>query len=198
MANHSDVAKLKEGVFAFKVGDKEIEATLPPEVAALPDWLLNAVHFAFKTAARNETAGKMKDKVEEAQKAVERRLGEWAKGTWRAVTVASGEAKESGAGILARAVAEVLGISPEDAATEISAAVEAALEEAKIDTGDESPENKKAAAKVAADVRKQLREDSAVFKVYTRIQAEDAAARAAKATAAEPAESKLGSLLKRG
>jgi hypothetical protein len=114
------------------------------------------------------------------------------------VTVASGEAKESGAGLLARAVAEVLGISPEDAATEISAAVEAALEEAKIDTGDESPENKKAAAKVAADVRKQLREDSAVFKVYTRIQAEDAADKAAKATAAEPTESKLGSLLKRG
>lgn len=198
MANHSTVEALKEGRFSYVVADKTIEVELPPEVKALPEWILQGLHFALKTAARNETAGKMKDKVAEAQAAVERRLGEWAKGLWRTVTVASGEAKESSAGLLARAVAEALGISPEDAAAEISALVEAALDEAKIDSGDETPESKKAAAKIGADVRKTLREDPAVFPIYTRIQAEDAAKRAEAAKTATTGESKLSTLLKRG
>lgn len=198
MANHSDLAALKAGKFSYKVGEKEISVDLPPEVQALPEWILAGLHFAMKTAARNETAGKMKDKVAEAQASVERRLEEWAKGLWRSVTIASTESRESSAGILARAVAEALGISPEDAATEISAIVEAALDEAKIDTADESPENKKAAAKIAADTRKVLREDPGVYPIYTRIQAEDAAKRAEKAKAAEVGESKLSALLKRG
>lgn len=198
MPNHSDIAALKEGKFSYQVGDKTIAVDLPPEVAALPEWLQAAVHFAFKTAARNETAGKMKDKVAEAQASVERRLTEWAKGTWRTVTIATGEAKESGATILARALAEALGITPEDAAEQISAVIDAALDEAKIDTSDESAETKKAAAKIAADVRKTLREDPAVFPIYTRITAEDAAKRAQKAAAGSTGESKLATLLKRG
>lgn len=199
MAKASGVETLKnDRKFVYSIGEDLAgapEIVLPEEISLLPDWLLSALHFSLKTAARNATAGLLKDKPEEAAKRVHQRFESWLKGQWRAASEAAGEPRTS---LLARAVAEVLGISVEDAAEEISKAIDDALEAKGLSRDEEG--DKKEVASVSANIRAALKMDSAVASVFARLQAEEAAKRAeekAKASTSAEAKSVIGSILKR-
>lgn len=193
---------LKDGVFTHDIkGDGTMVAKFDvtaafPAVVAAGGVALDALYFAIKTASRNATAGLLtEDKPAynpaEAFKRVQARMEAWAKGQWQASSESSGEARTS---LLARAVAEAMGITPDQAAEEISAVIDLALDEASLDKEDES--QKAQVRKISNKIRADLKDDAAVKVIYTRLQREDAEKRE-KETAKAGGESKLASLLKR-
>ena len=193
---------LKDNVFTHDItGDGSMVAKFDlaaafPAIVSAGGVQLDALYFAVKTASRNATAGLLSaDKPAynpaEAFKRVQARMEVWAKGVWQAVSESSGEARTS---LLARAVAEAMGITPEQAAEDISSVIDAALDEANLDKEDES--NKAAVRKISTTIRNTLKSDIAVERIYKRLQVEDAVKRE-KETSAKTGESKLATLLKR-
>ena len=198
MAKFTD-AKLSQATGAF---DYEIEGqgvaklNLPAEALKLPEWAFNALHFALKTAARNATAGLMKDEPKKAFERVAQRFASWEKGEWKAAG-STGEAGEKVGTLLARALGKVLGISADDAADQISETIRGAVEAANLDPESQEADEKKKVSKIAADIRSQLRTDPAVEPVYKQLQVEEAQKRADEAAKVKPTESKLSAILKR-
>lgn len=194
--------KFENNVFTHDIkGDASMVATFDlatafPAIVSAGGVALDALQFAIKTASRNATAGLLSEdkpayNPAEAFKRVQARMEAWAKGVWQASSESSGEARTS---LLARAVAEAMGTTPEEAAENISAVIDAALDEASLDKEDET--NKAAIRKISNKIRADLKDDKAVKEVYTRLQREDAEKREKEAKAST-GESKLASLLKR-
>jgi len=171
----SGIEDFKKGQFSYDVGGGKIAsldvAAAFPNVAALNEIEIGALHFAVKTAARNSRASIKPDQIEEAFKAVTDRFAAWLKGAWRAASESTGESRTS---ILARAVAEVMEITVEEAAEQISAMIETAVDAAGLSTDEDADKVK--IRKIGTDIRDQLKK--ACAKVYARMQAEEAVKRA--------------------
>lgn len=197
MPKFSGVSEFKAGTFSYDVGGGKI-ATLDvaaafPSIAVMGESELGALHFAIKTAARNARASIKPEQIEEAFKAVSDRFAAWAKGVWRAASESTGEPRTS---LLARAVAEVMAIDVEEAAEQISAMIESAVDAAGLSSDEDADKAK--IRKIGADIRAQLKATTDVSKVYARLQAEEAVKRSELAQNAKPAEGKaLADILKR-
>jgi hypothetical protein len=194
--------KLENNVFMHDImGDGTMVAKLDvgavfPAIVSAGGVAKDALFFAIKTASRNATAGLLSsDKPAynpaEAFKRVQARMDAWAKGVWQASSESSGEPRTS---LLARAVAEAMGRTPEEAAEDISAVIDAALDEASLDKEDET--QKAAVRKISTAIRNQLKSDIAVERIYKRLQREDAEKRE-KEVSTKTGESNLAGLLKR-
>lgn len=197
MAKFSNLAEFVAGTFRHDLtGNGEMVAELQvadafPSFPNMTDAEKAALHFAIKTASRNATAGLMKDEPEKAFERVQERFKSWQGGIWRAASEASGEPRTS---LLARAVAEVLGIDVSEAAENIGSIIEAQVDEAGLSPDEDADKAK--IRKIGNDVRANLRSDVAVAKVYARLQAEEAAKRAEE-KASVTGESNLQTLLGR-
>lgn len=198
MAKFSNYDEFSGGVFRHDLkGDGSLVAEMLvaeviPNFDALPAIAKQALHFAFKTASRNATAGVLSDDPPSALKRVQERMKAWAQGVWRAASESAGEPRTS---LLAKAVAEVLGITPDEAAEQISAMIEGALDEAGLDRDNDADKAK--IRKIGNDVRAQLRSAKDVAVVYARMQAEEAAKRAESAATRSSDAKPLAELLKR-
>lgn len=198
MPKFSGVPEFKAGTFSYDVGGGKV-ATLNvaaafPSIAVMEDQELAALHFAIKTAARNSRASIKPEQIEEAFEAVSDRFVAWTKKVWRAASESTGEPRTS---LLARAVSEVMQIEVEEAAEQISAMIEAAVDAAGLSTDEDADKAK--IRKIGADIRSQLKGTTDVSKVYARLQAEEAVKRseaAQNATQTEGAKS-LAEMLKR-
>lgn len=187
----------KSGLFSYQIEGHDAAVLDASGVIAALDgaaWAQQALYFALKTAARNATAGLMDKEPAEAAKRVSARLKAWSEGKWQAASERTGEPRES---LLARAVAEALGLEVADAAEQISAAIAAAQEEGGVDPESEDKEVKAKANKIARDIRDQLRDDSAVLPIYTRMQKEELDKRAAAKGGEGSKPSVLASIIKR-
>jgi ribosomal protein L22 len=177
MAKFSGVAEFKAGTFSYDVGAGKVAvldvASAFPNAAGLDDHELAAFHFAIKTAARNARASIKPEQVEEAFKAVTDRFAAWQHRVWRAANEATGESRIS---LLARAVGEALGVDPAEAAEQITAIIDGAVESAGLSYDEDSDKVK--IRKIAADCREALKKTVEVGKIYARLQAEEAAKRA--------------------
>jgi hypothetical protein len=142
------------------------------DIATLPANIVQkALEFAIPTLLRNATAGLLTEDPVKATERVKARIAAWAEGKWSAKGEASAEPRTS---LLARAIAEVLGITPTEAAAKVEAAVEAALSAAEVDA-DSADEEEVALAKTTANsVRRAFRETEEVAPVYARLKAETA------------------------
>lgn len=147
-----------------------------------PEVLKAAAVFGIQTAARNATAGLFTDEPQTALKRMQKRFEAWLGGEWKAAASGEGERKTS---MLALAVAEVGGISAEQAAEIISEVIEAKVAEAGLDANDD--EDKANIRKVAQAVRDQFAEAEGVPIVLARLKVEAAQARAAAAAEAAKA-----------
>lgn len=196
MSKFSGLEQFKQGTFSYvlgKVGDEEKVATLDVnKVLENPEFVKAALHFAIKTAARNARASIKPDEVAKAYEAVTSRFKAWGEGVWRAASEATGEPRTS---LLARAVAEVMGIEPDEAAEQISQMIEAAVDAAGLSADEEGDKAK--IRKIGADIRTQLRSTKDVAKVYARLQAEEAVKRSEAAQQAESDAPALKDLLKK-
>ena len=142
------------------------------DLASLPANIVEkALQFAIPTLIRNATAGLLTEDPVKATERVKARLAAWADGKWSAKGEASAEPRTS---LLARAIAEVLGITPTEAAAKVEEAVEAALTSAEVDADSADEEEVAAAKTVANSVRKAFRETAEVAPVYARLKAEAA------------------------
>lgn len=197
MAKFSSFEQFKQGEFAHDLlGDGRLVARMDvaeavPGFADMPDWVKAALHFAIKTGSRNATAGLLNEDPQKAYERVVDRMTAWSAGVWRAASESAGESRTS---ILARAVAEALGVELDDAISQIDTAIEEAVDAANLDK-DHDPDKPKV-RKVGNDLRNSLRGDPAIAPIYARMQAEEAAKRAEIAQT-KTGESKLGALLKR-
>lgn len=192
----SGVAEFKAGTFAYDVGAGKV-ATLDvkaafPAIAVMEEHEVAALHFAIKTAARNARASIKPDQVEEALKAVTERFQAWSKKIWRAASESTGEPRTS---LLARAVAEVMGIAVDEAAEQISVMIEEAIDSAGLSRDEDADKAK--IRKIGADVRDQLKSASDVAKIYARLQAEEAVKRSEKAQQTPSDKPALADILKR-
>src|SRR5262245_2965303 len=85
MPKVSTPADLKAGAFSYEI-ENVGTATLPftqeqeEAIGRLPEWMQNALHFSLKTAARNATAGILKEDPAKALERVQGRLTAWAEG----------------------------------------------------------------------------------------------------------------------
>lgn len=142
------------------------------DLSTLPaDIIQKALQFAIPTLIRNATAGLLTEDPVKATERVKARIAAWMDGKWSAKGEASAEPRTS---LLARAIAEVLGITPTEAAAKVEAAVEAALTAANVDA-DSADEDEVAQAKATANaVRKAFRETAEVAPVYKRLKEETA------------------------
>lgn len=197
MAKFSSFDEFKQGTFSHDLmGDGKMVATMNvaeaiPGFDSMADWVKAALHFAIKTGSRNATAGLLKEDPAKAYERVQERFKSWAGGVWRAASEASGEPRTS---LLARAVAEVMGIDVSDAAEQITALIDNAVDEKGLDRDEEGDKAK--IRKIGADIRANLKKDVGVAKVFARLQAEEAAKRA-EAVAGQEGESQIATLLKR-
>lgn len=180
MAKH--VKKWDGDVLTYEIPGHGV-ATL--DISTLsPDIIKKAVQFAFPTLARNATAGLMADADKPtAFKRVQERFKNFIDGVWRAGGGA--ESAERPTSMLARAMAEVLGIEPADAAARIAALIDSNVDKASLSPDEE--DDKEAIRKVAAAVRKAIADTAEIVPVLARIKAEEAVKRAeaAKAPAKE-------------
>ena len=155
--------------------------TLPAEIVQ------KALQFAIPTLLRNATAGLASEDPAKAVERVKARIAAWAEGKWSAKGEASAEPRTS---LLARAVAEALGIDAGEAASAIENAVDKALAAAGLDPESEDDDEKAKVKSTSNDVRKLFRESAEVAPIYKRLRDEAAA----KAAAAKPTVS-LASLI---
>ena len=176
MAKH--IKKWEGSVLHYEIPGHGV-ATL--DTATLPaDIIQRAIQFAFPTLARNATAGLMADADKPtAFKRVQERFANFAAGVWRAGGGA--ESAERPTSMLARAMAEVLGIDPVDAASRIAALIDANVEKASLSPDED--EDKDAIRKVASAVRKAIADTAEIVPVLARIKAEEATKRAEAAQA---------------
>lgn len=197
----SGIAEFKAGKFAYDVGGGKVAelnvSAAFPAISVMEEHELAALHFAIKTAARNARASIKPEAVEDAFKAVTERFGAWAKKVWRAASESTGEPRTS---LLARAVAEALtsgGVetSVEDAAEQISAMIEEAIDSAGLSRDEDADKAK--IRKIGSDVRDQLKSASDVAKIYARLQAEEAVKRSEKAQSTPNDKPALKDLMKR-
>lgn len=177
MAKH--VKKWDGDILSYEIPGQGV-ATL--DIATLsPDIIKKAVQFAFPTLARNATAGLMADADKPtAFKRVVERFKNFTDGVWRAGGGA--ESAERPTSMLARALAEVLGIEPDEAASRITQMIDENVEKAGL-SADEEDDKEKIRA-VAAAVKKAIAETSDIVPVFARIKAEEAVKRAEAAKAA--------------
>lgn len=142
------------------------------DIASLPANIVEkALQFAIPTLIRNATAGLLTEDPVKATERVKARLAAWAEGKWSAKGEASAEPRTS---LLARAIAEVLNITPTEAAAKVEAAVEAALTAAGVDADSADEDEVKQAKEVANSIRKAFRETAEVAPVYKRLKEETA------------------------
>jgi len=145
--------------------------------AALPKEIVDkALQFALPTLLRNATAGLATEDPGKAIERVKARIAAWLEGKWSAKGEASAEPRTS---LLARAVAEALGIDAGEAASAIENAVDKALAAAGLDPESEDDEEKGKVKSTSNEVRKLFRESSEVAPIYKRLR-DEAAAKAAK------------------
>jgi hypothetical protein len=175
MPKFSGVDEFKAGTFSYDVGGGKV-ATLDvaaafPSIAVMEPHELGAFHFAIKTAARNARASIKPEQIDAAFEAVTDRFNAWAKKVWRAASESTGESRTS---LLARAVAEAMGIEVAEAAEQISGLIEASVDAAGLSADEEADKAK--IRKIGADIRDQLKKS--VAKIYARLQAEEAVKRA--------------------
>lgn len=153
-------------------GDASLDvATLPEAVKAA------ALQFGIQTAVRNATAGLFEKEPQSALKRIQARIESWLKGEWKAAAT-EGESRTS---LLARAVAEVGGITVEEAADAISETIGDKVRELGLDSEDD--EDKQHIRKIGTAVRDGFAEAEGVPVVLARIRAEEAQKRAAQAAA---------------
>lgn len=146
------------------------------DLTALPKEIVEkALQFAIPTLLRNATAGLANEDPEKAKTRVAARIAAWLDGKWSAKGEASAEPRTS---LLARAVAEALGITPSEAASTIESAVESALEAASLDAETEDDEEKAKVIALAKEVRGMFREATEVNVIYKRLRDEAAAKKA--------------------
>lgn len=193
----------KENVFTHDItGDGTMVASLDlnavfPSIISAGGVAVEALQFAVKTASRNATAGLLDStkpafNPAEAFKRVQARMTAWAGGKWLAASESSGEPRTS---LLARAVAEVMGITAEQAAEDITAAIDAALDEANLSKDEES--DKAQVRKIGNAIRGAIREADDVKVVYARMKAEDATKNSEAVAAAPKAGKGVAELLKK-
>lgn len=148
---------------------------------ALTDAAKACITFSVKTAMRNCTAGKMStpEGVVEAYEALKTRAETWLKGIWTARRESEAEPRSS---LLARALAQVQGCEPSEAAEFINSMIDAALQSAGIDPEADgeslSDDEKKAKRKVQSSIRKEISDDPGVALALAQIKAQDAADKA--------------------
>lgn len=165
-----------EAVLSFTTPSGEVvtvdQSQLPANIIAA------AVKFALPTLLRNATAGLATEDPAKATERVKGRIAAWLAGNWSAKGEASAEPRTS---LLARALAEVMRIEVADAAAKIESAIETtmAAQEPPCDADSEDDDEKSRCRKVAAAVRKALRETAEVAPVYKRL-SDEAAAKAAE------------------
>lgn len=142
------------------------------DMAKLPQEIVEKmIQFAAPTLIRNATAGLLTEDPVKAIERVKARIAAWLDGKWSAKGEASAEPRTS---LLARAIAEVLGCTPTEAAAKVEAAVEAALQAAGVDADSADESEVEAAQKIGRDVRKAFRETAEVAPVYKRLKEETA------------------------
>jgi hypothetical protein len=195
MSKFSGVDEFKAGKFSYDVGGGKVAeldvAAAFPSIAVMEAHELGALHFAIKTAARNARASIKPEQVAEAFKAVTERFSAWAQKAWRSSNEATGEPRSS---LLAKAVAEAMDISLDDAVEQITAVIEAAVDSAGLSPDEDADKAK--IRKIGADIRAQLKKS--VAKIYARLQAEEAVKRSEAAQNADAGDAKpLAELLKR-
>lgn len=192
----SGAADFKAGKFSYDVGGGKIAsldvASAFPAISVMEDHEVAALHFAIKTAARNARASIRPELIEDAFKAVSERFLAWSNKVWRAASESTGEPRTS---ILAKAVAEVLGIEMEEAAEQISGMIEEGIDSAGLSRDEDADKAK--IRKIGTDVREQLKSARDVSKVYARLQAEEAVKRSEKAQLAASDKPALADLLNR-
>lgn len=163
------------------------------DMAKLPQAVKDAaLMFGLQTAARNATAGLFTDDPAAALKRMTGRFKNWMDGVWKAASSGDGERKTS---MLAQAVAEAGGITPDEAAEIITSVIEEKVAEASLSADEE--EDKPAIRKIAAAVRASFAETPEVAPVLARIKTEAAQKREAEAREAAQkaqAEGKGGGL----
>ena len=143
------------------------------DLAALPQEIIQkALQFAIPTLLRNATAGLLSEDPVKATERVKARVAAWAEGKWSAKGEASAEPRTS---LLARAIAEVLSITPKEAAEKVEQAVEAALSAANVDADSADEDEVTQAKSIANSVRKAFRETAEVAPVYKKLKEEQAA-----------------------
>lgn len=183
-----------DGTASYQINEETTVSGLNLESAygwsKLSELARSTLAFALKTVLRNETAGKMKDAAtqKEAAEDVAARIKAINDGKW--TVRVRGEAGEARTSILARALAQVLDITPDEAADMVSKEIVAKLEEAGIDpeteNDDLTDEQKKAKRKIGNAVRKGISDDPAVKAAADAIRLaalQAAAAESAKAAA---------------
>lgn len=142
------------------------------DIAALPKEIVDKmIQFAAPTLIRNATAGLLTEDPAKATERVKARIAAWLDGKWSAKGEASAEPRTS---LLSRAIAEVLGITPAEAAAKVEAAVEAALTAANVDADSADEAEVEKAGKIGREIRKAFRETAEVAPVYKRLKEEAA------------------------
>jgi len=151
--------------------------TFAVDLTTLPDEIIQkALQFAIPTLLRNATAGLASEDPTKAVERVKARIAAWLEGKWSAKGEASAEPRTS---LLARAVAEALGIDAGEAASAIESAVDKALAAAGLDPESEDDDEKAKVKSTSNDVRKLFRESAEVAPIYKRLR-DEAAMKAAK------------------
>jgi len=171
----------------------DVSKILGMSLKDLPAAAAGAFTFGIQTAARNATAGLFTDEPATALKRIQKRFEAWIAGEWKAASAGEGERKTS---MLAMAVAEVGGITVEEAAEIISSLIESKVAEAGLDSNDD--DDKPGIRKIAQAVRDSFAEAEGVTVVLARLKSEAAQKRATEAAAAEAqrkAEGKTGANL---
>lgn len=163
------------------------------DVASLPQdikdrMLLRAAQFI----SREATAGLAESDPAAAIARAKQRMENLAQGLWRAVSAESAEPRTS---LLARAVAEAMGITAEEAAKEIAATIEAAIADAGLDPDDEEQET--AIRKIGKATRDLYSNSAEVGVILARLQAENAAKKAQAAVEAAKDKPSIRALMKR-
>ena len=200
MSKFSGVSDFKAGKFSYDVGGGKVAsldvASAFPAISVMEEHEVAALHFAIKTAARNARASIKPNQIDEAFKAVTERFLAWSKKVWRAASEATGEPRTS---LLAKAVAEALSAAGvettiEDAAEQISAMIDEAVDTAGLSRDEDADKTK--IRKIGTDVRESLKSAADVAKIYARLQAEAAVERSEKAQAATSTNKSISELLK--
>jgi hypothetical protein len=165
----------------------DVSAMLGMKLSEMPIPAQGAFKFGIQTAARNATAGLFKEEPATALKRIQARFAAWLKGEWKAASAGEGERKTS---MLAAAVAEVGGITLEEAAEIISTTIESKVSEAGLDANDD--DDKANIRKIGNAVRGAFEEADGVGVVLARMRSEAAQKRAVEAADAEAARKAEG------
>lgn len=171
MAKHQKKWEGKKLTYTIPgVGDAVLDTS-----ALSPEIIQKALEFAFPTLARNATAGLMADEDKPtALKRIQERFKNFMDGVWR--SGGGAESAERPTSMLARALAQVRGCAPEEAAQLIADLIDANVEKQGLSPDEE--EDKVKIRAVASAVRKTIAENAEIVPVLARIRADEAAKKA--------------------